>query len=62
MKTLSFEVSEENYKKLEKINLEDAFLQFIDDYLENEEDARLKKEVERSADIKNLTDLISENL
>jgi len=42
MKTLSFEVSEENYKKIEKVNLEDAFLQFIDDYLENEEDTQHK--------------------
>ena len=45
MKTLSFEVSEENYRKLKNINLKDAFLQFLDDYLEKKEDARLREEI-----------------
>ena len=62
MKTLSIKLPEKKYQKLKKVDIEDVFLQFVDDYLEYEEDMKLKKEIEKSKNIKDLTDLISKNL
>ena len=60
MATISLTIPDEQFKKLEQIDIADVFAQFIAEYLEYQEDTVLKRRLQNNPRIQQLTHELAE--